>query len=105
MQAVNDRYGYEFGNRVLDDIEMKLKSQFASSEVTRLAGDEFAVIQQGSEFVDFVQTVREIVEQAKRELNIGLGYGVGVGPTETQARRAARTVLFRHKQRATNASR
>lgn len=47
FKAINETYGYQYGDKILEDMKMRLLEQFAGNFCARIAGDEFAVIIEG----------------------------------------------------------
>jgi diguanylate cyclase (GGDEF)-like protein len=102
MQALNDKRGYDIGDRVLHGIEGALKSMFRPASVVRLPGDEFLVVTNAEDFFDVKDKASVIAQQTKREFNVGLTYGLGVGATLIEGKQAAALALFRCKQAGEN---
>jgi len=98
MQAVNDRRGYEFGNRLLNDIEVKLKSVFTSAVVRRLGGDEFIVRQAKGDFAALERKAQAVAQAIDDEFGIALSCGLGAGATTNEAERAATIDLFQNRR-------
>jgi GGDEF domain-containing protein len=98
MQTVNDRRGYEFGNRLLDDIEAKLKSVFTSATVRRLGGDEFMVCQVKDNSIEPERKAQAVSRAIDDRFGILLSWGLGVGATTNEAERAATIDLFKNRR-------
>lgn len=47
FKAINETYGYQYGDKILEDMKARLLDQFAGKFCARIAGDEFAVIIEG----------------------------------------------------------
>jgi GGDEF domain-containing protein len=98
MQTVNDQQGYEFGNRLLDDIEAELKSVFTLATVRRLGGDEFLVCQPKEDSLDAGRRAQAAAEAINDKFGIALSWGLGAGATTNEAERAATIDLFQNRR-------
>ena len=98
MQTVNIQRGYEFGNRLLDEIETELKSVFTSATVTRLGGDEFMVYQTKGDSVEVNRKAQAIAHTVDGKFRIVLSWGLGAGATTHEAERAATIDLFKNRR-------
>jgi GGDEF domain-containing protein len=98
MQALNDQRGYEFGNRLLDDIEVKLKLVFTSAEVRHLDGDEFMVMQAKGDHVAVERKAQAVVQAIDDEFGVALSCGFGIGASISEAERAATFDLFQNRR-------
>lgn len=47
FKAINETYGYQYGDRILQDMKLRLLELFSGRFCARIAGDEFAVIIEG----------------------------------------------------------
>ncbi|HEY0929996.1 MAG TPA: PAS domain S-box protein [Gemmatimonas sp.] len=83
FKQVNDTYGHEVGDRVLQTIASVLRSCFRSSDiVARLGGDEYVALLLDTP-ADTIDTLREKIEVALHEVNalgvcpcpIGMSFG------------------------------
>jgi GGDEF domain-containing protein len=98
MQTVNDQRGYEFGNRVLEVIEAKLKSVFTSATVRRLGGDEFVVCQAKDDSIEPERKAQAVSRAIDDRFRILLSWGLGAGTTTGEAERAATIDLFKNRR-------
>lgn len=98
MQRVNETGGYEFGDRVLKDIESKLQSVFTRASVRRLAGDEFSVTQLDANPAELSSKARQLARNIRETFSIELSWGVGTAATEWDGKRAATLDLFRKRR-------
>lgn len=47
FKAINETYGYQYGDKILEDMKIRLLELFTGHFCARIAGDEFAVIIEG----------------------------------------------------------
>lgn len=47
FKAINETYGYQYGDKILGDMKQRLLDQFPNRFIARIAGDEFAIIIDG----------------------------------------------------------
>lgn len=101
FKKINDIYGHEFGDKVLVDMAVKIKSYAAASEeetlLSRYGSDEFVIVVLG-EHVDpkgeWVQNLRELIH---RPLKIGLANivpTVSVGIAYSDGKSSIKEVLI-----------
>ncbi|MFF2480668.1 GGDEF domain-containing protein [Paenibacillus sp. NPDC058071] len=65
FKAVNDRFGHEAGDRLLEQISARLKSQAGSNDrIIRYGGDEFLICFGDRANESAIQTVRANIEKA-----------------------------------------
>jgi len=89
FKACNDRFGHDFGDKVLRAIAQRMKSVLRDVDtVARIGGDEFGIVlwNQSGEAVDVVsQRLAEAVaaEGLRYELDIGLSIGAAIVTTES----------------------
>lgn len=85
FKAVNDAYGHNFGDWVLDQVGLRLRHVLRETDIgARLGGDEFAVIAHGIEDIRAIEAVVEKMQTAistpyKKEGKIAkIGLSIGV---------------------------
>ena len=84
MKFINDTFGHEEGDKALTDIAFILKEAFRSSDIiSRMGGDEFAVLAIDPEEIDpesIIQRLKKIIEthndhaNRKYKLSVSVGY-------------------------------
>lgn len=74
MKGINEKYGHEYGDRILADVARKMMSCFGAQEVYRIGGDEFVVLSLSSEDV-FAEKCRSLSEKINKDAD----YRVSVG--------------------------
>lgn len=116
FKTVNDSLGHAFGDRVLQVVSERLRSntQFASSFSARLGGDEFTIVCEDVGTIEEVERMCGAVLQEfqsplsinGRELRIGASVGAGIYPEDASdghaLLRAADSALFRAKELGRN---
>ncbi len=90
FKAVNDSFGRECGDRLLEEVGRRLDSGVRSSDtVARLGGDEFVVLlediddeREATLAADRIRKELEVpFEVGRRELSVTASIGVAVGPS------------------------
>jgi len=85
FKAVNDRFGHNFGDWVLDQVSTRLRKVLRETDIgARLGGDEFAVIAHGIEDIRAIEAVIDKMQDAisapysndGKTVEIGLSIGV-----------------------------
>ncbi|GAB5452424.1 MAG: hypothetical protein Hals2KO_27520 [Halioglobus sp.] len=91
FKRVNDSFGHEVGDEVLNEIAHRLRANVRSMDtVSRLGGDEFAVVMHGINHTDATEAMLEKLSFAIRKplamrdtiLNISGSFGVAIAPDE-----------------------
>lgn len=75
MKQKNDKFGHQFGDKVLCDVAKTLKNYFPENGCYRVGGDEFVVICQKIESSDFQAKVQKLkyIFQTNEEYSVALG--------------------------------
>lgn len=75
MKQKNDKFGHQFGDKILCDVADTLKKYFAEGGCYRVGGDEFVVICPQIGSADFEEKVQKLkyVFQTKGEYSVALG--------------------------------
>lgn len=115
FKQVNDRYGHEIGDQVLQAVAARLKMSVRSADtVARLGGDEFVIVAAGIRDVsDAEQLARKIVENMAvpldipgHHLRITASLGVALYPTDDSdgegPLRHADTAMYKIKKEGRN---
>jgi diguanylate cyclase (GGDEF)-like protein len=111
FKAVNDSYGHERGDAVLQDCAYEMRKALRSFElVYRLGGEEFVILLPGIELpkgVEVASRIREAIEAARPgglELTVSLGVAAAAGSEVQQEPllRAADEALYRAKHEGRN---
>lgn len=88
FKAVNDTYGHEAGDAVLQEVGRRLHETTRSSDlVARLGGDEFAILMLGTSTLDIDVTIEKIkqavlvpVPYGHHSLKVGTSLGYAIFP-------------------------
>lgn len=90
FKAVNDAHGHSAGDRVLEEVARRFKTQSRASDlVVRTGGDEFAVIAENVEQADslknlaqrLVECLQPVIElDANTRVSVGCSIGVAIFP-------------------------
>ena len=92
FKSINDRFGHDVGDRVLQEIASLLHARYGDrGEVFRLGGEEFAVVIQplsGGELEREADRLRREVRRLRDEPDAGVTVSVGAG-TRNRAERPA----------------
>lgn len=75
LKDINDRYGHEFGDKVLVECARRMRSVFAHADFYRIGGDEFVIICPGMDQEQFQNLVREL--KARFALDSGCQAAIG----------------------------
>jgi diguanylate cyclase (GGDEF)-like protein/PAS domain S-box-containing protein len=117
FKEVNDTFGHQFGDLLLQQVAFRLRNQLKESDtVARLGGDEFAILLGGAmDSTDVARTARNILNALEQPvivdgqvLEIGASIGIALYPTHgTDARmllRRADVAMYAAKQAQTGYS-
>ena len=110
FKGINDRYGHETGDRVLQKISRELMRNFRYSDhVCRIGGDEFAVLMVETEALE-AESIKSKIDRINRELahsaydqlphvsvSVGVAHGSGADDW-TELYKQADSVLYQVKQ-------
>ena len=114
FKFINDTYGHPVGDEVLIAVAKTLSSRSAGATVARLAGDEFAVVQQNTSEEEAKSMARRLHQElfniviplAVGELRIQTSVGVALAPaygkTPQDLVRAADVALYHAKKSGRN---
>ena len=114
FKFINDTYGHPVGDEVLIAVAKTLSSRSAGGTVARLAGDEFAVVQQNTSEEEAKSMARRLHQElsniviplAVGELRIQTSVGVALAPaygkTPQDLVRAADVALYHAKKSGRN---
>ncbi len=114
FKFINDTYGHPVGDTVLVTVAKKLTSRCDGLTVARLAGDEFAVVQQNTSEEEAKALARHlhqelsniVIQLAVGELRIQTSVGVALAPaygkTPQDLMRAADVALYHAKKSGRN---
>ncbi|MDH3733709.1 MAG: EAL domain-containing protein [Gemmatimonadota bacterium] len=93
FKPVNDRFGHELGDRVLERVARKLEALVRSADtVARVGGDEFAILlerprDQGEAMTAakrVVAALKETICVEDEEIQVGVSVGVAISDADTQ---------------------
>ncbi len=111
FKDVNDRLGHEYGDLLLKDVAMRLRSALRTSDtIARLGGDEFAVVLPGADATVAQQIAAELLEVLRApialgtqgEVQVGASIGAAVYPADasnaSELLRFADTAMYRAKR-------
>ncbi|HEX7189973.1 MAG TPA: diguanylate cyclase, partial [Thermoanaerobaculia bacterium] len=117
FKEVNDTFGHQFGDLLLQQVAFRLRNQLRETDtVARLGGDEFAILLGGSmDSTDVARTARNILNALEQPvivdgqvLEIGASIGIALYPVHgTDARmllRRADVAMYAAKQAQTGYS-
>ncbi len=117
FKEVNDTFGHQFGDLLLQQVAFRLRNQLRETDmVARLGGDEFAILLGGSmDSTDVARTARNILNALEQPvivdgqvLEIGASIGIAIYPAHgTDARmllRRADVAMYAAKQAQTGYS-
>jgi len=117
FKEVNDTFGHQFGDLLLQQVAFRLRNQLRESDtVARLGGDEFAILLGGAmDSTDVARTARNILNALEQPvivdgqvLEIGASIGIALYPSHgTDARmllRRADVAMYAAKQAQTGYS-
>jgi diguanylate cyclase (GGDEF)-like protein len=117
FKEVNDTFGHQFGDLLLQQVAFRLRNQLKESDtVARLGGDEFAILLGGAmDSTDVARTARNILNALEQPvivdgqvLEIGASIGIALYPSHgTDARmllRRADVAMYAAKQAQTGYS-
>ncbi|RKM61893.1 sensor domain-containing diguanylate cyclase [Butyrivibrio sp. CB08] len=83
LKVINDDYGHDTGDRLIESIAGDIKVAFAGGRIYRVGGDEFVAILEEADLSDRIATLREIVARKNKEApithNPDLDIGVSLG--------------------------
>ncbi|MEO5361967.1 MAG: diguanylate cyclase [Nitrospirota bacterium] len=91
FKEINDTYGHDAGDLVLQRVAMRLTRSIRDKDVVaRLGGDEFGIVLVEAADTAFVETVcKRVVEAARRPIvtdkgtfNIGISIGISIFPAD-----------------------
>ena len=91
FKAVNDSFGHPFGDRLLQDLAIRLRAAVHEDDlVARMGGDEFAILQHSvCDVCDaerlanrIVATVNEPLDLGGDVVNVGVSIGIALGPRD-----------------------
>jgi len=90
FKAVNDTYGHEAGDRVLNEVARRFKRSSRTSDfIVRMGGDEFAVISENVDQADSLQHLAQrlidgladgIEIQERQSVSVGCSIGIAIYP-------------------------
>lgn len=116
FKPVNDRYGHECGDRVLQTVARRLQQHVRDTDtVARLGGDEFVILLRGQRTPDTLQALGERLAQAvaepirDRDVDVTVGGSIGIARYPQDGRqlpellRAADGAMYRAKRGARRA--
>ncbi len=110
LQQINDRYGYDAGDRVLCEASRRIRATIRRSDtVARIGGDEFVVLLEGVQNAVNARRVAEKIQQSVEQpmewngqvVQIGLSIGISLFPDHA----AKATDLLHAAERAMYAAR
>jgi diguanylate cyclase (GGDEF)-like protein len=67
LKEINDRYGHEFGDKILIESARRMKFVFEGSDFYRIGGDEFVIIAPGIEKEIFQNRLHELKAMFQKE--------------------------------------
>lgn len=67
LKETNDRYGHDIGNDLIVHTSKILTTTFTNSAVYRIGGDEFAVILQGVDYMQYRQLLKKMDDACSRD--------------------------------------
>lgn len=74
LKAANDEFGHLFGDRLIMAYAELLLEYFKREDIFRISGDEFVIIQEDIEVVDFENKVREFMRAVDEQEIAAVGY-------------------------------
>lgn len=115
FKSINDAYGHEAGDKLLREVSDRLLAAVREYDtVTRLAGDEFAILVEGLESAEIPEALaRRIVASLSRPIkldeaelcvtsSIGIASFPGAGETADELLKAADFAMYLAKERGRN---
>ena len=105
LKAINDEHGHRAGDQYIKGCCHMICEVFKHSPVYRIGGDEFAVLLQGSDYVnrkELCQQLRADYERtsAQRDVSPWLRYSAAVGMAEKAADDNSVELVFRRADEA-----
>ena len=91
FKAINDTLGHPIGDKLLKEVASRLKTVIRPVDmITRFGGDEFVVLQTGTEFHQdakwlaqrLVRTLKDPFEVDGHRIDIGASIGIAMAPTD-----------------------
>lgn len=91
LKAINDQYGHEAGDQAIVKVASALRQSFAGAKLYRIGGDEFVVIQAGtdSDVLSCLHMVDRVLGETK-EVTAAKGFSVFMPKTDTGYREVFR---------------
>ena len=75
LKDINDKYGHEFGDKVLIECARRMKVVFKDANFYRIGGDEFVIICPGIDQEAFQALLRELKAQFRKDTNYQAAIG------------------------------
>lgn len=91
FKVVNDTLGHAAGDSLLKEVASRIKACIRKSDtVSRLGGDEFTVILENIEDLEYVKNMAEVIIQAislpytimDRDIKLGVSIGIALAPND-----------------------
>lgn len=74
LKAANDEFGHLFGDSLIVGFAEILLSYFPREQIYRISGDEFVIIQENVDVIDFENTLRKLIQEVDRNNMAAIGY-------------------------------
>ncbi|MBE6015646.1 MAG: diguanylate cyclase [Lachnospiraceae bacterium] len=100
LKSVNDNFGHEAGDRLLQRIADLLKTSFFDGDICRISGDEFIYIEKNMNKNDFFTQAQSFGDLLKKNDCIAsYGYATGTGDMILNVISAAEHEMYSDKER------
>ncbi|SNZ10133.1 PAS domain S-box-containing protein/diguanylate cyclase (GGDEF) domain-containing protein [Persephonella hydrogeniphila] len=79
FRYINEKYGKEFGDKLLRELAQKLDKQLVYENVFRIGSDEFAIVSYATDIYSVVNKIKDIFEDISinnKRLSVGFNLGI-----------------------------